>query len=111
VKITLSQEVTEKLKKLQVKILEANPYAQKSLSATAEAIVNEFIETGTETQVEATAGRLTTNKSKEKSLVKVLQNITAHGDSDAINALEKTLKKLSLVTIKNTKNSLKNGDL
>ena len=104
-KLSVSKEGSEKLDKLMSKIQTVNPFAQKSLSALAEAIVYEFAETALETQVEAVAKRLTTNKGKQKSLVKTLRNITDHADEETLRALEKALKKLSQSAVKTTQNS------
>ena len=104
-KLSISEDASVKLKNLLEKVQKMNPYAQKSLSTLGDAIISEFVESGTDVQVLGVANRLTTSKGKKRSLIKMVKNLAASGSEETLKNLEKTLKKLEQPKSKISQNS------
>lgn len=93
-KLTLTTEAQSALKEITVRILEANPYADKSATAITAKIVADFSENADCAAIERVANRLVSAKRKQRTLLKKLAELAEREGDAALQVLEKSVRKL-----------------
>ena len=92
-KVSLSSAGESCVKTLTQKINAINTDTQKRPTAIVDALLQEFCNSASDADYLSLSKRLMTEKGEERALLRAYRSMKASGDSDAIQALKRTLKK------------------
>jgi hypothetical protein len=104
-KLTIPPEAEPALKDLIQRIRKTCPYANTSASAVVAKVLLDFHESATKDILERVAKKLLSPQMKRKSLLQKLADLTQEDSEVALEALEKSVRKLDRSNTADNKNN------